>query len=139
MFNFIEKESWFKNVVCDLCDEDVLGVIAIKQNKPLLILDLEKEISNYIDGEIQAVAGEIPKSVMYIPLLSKNKTIGVLTVQSFQANAYEDSHYNLAKNIANYLAIAIEKTDLYLNMESEVAKRTTEIINQKNQNMLSIY
>ncbi|MFD1552044.1 hypothetical protein DNU06_00910 [Putridiphycobacter roseus] len=131
--NFIEKDRRFKNIVCDLDNDNLLGVVAVKQNKPLLIHDFEKEVSDYIEGEIQAVAGEIPKSVMYIPLLSKDKTIGVLTVQSFKANAYKDNHYNLAKNIANYMAIAIEKTVLYRNMESEVVKRTAEIIAQKNE------
>jgi len=79
------------------------------------------------------IAGDLPASLMYIPLWSKGNAIGVLTVQSFKKNAFTDNHYNLAKNIANYLAIAIEKTLLYQGMEEQIDKRTAEIVKQKDE------
>jgi serine phosphatase RsbU (regulator of sigma subunit) len=51
---------------------------------------------------------ERPQSLVYIPLRTKNATIGILTVQSFQAHAYNDYDLNLLRNLAIYVAIALE-------------------------------
>ncbi len=131
--SFIEKDQKYKNVSCGLDETNKMGVITIKTKKSYLINDFDLNYKKYLKGNPSVVAGELPKSLIYIPLWSEGETIGVLTVQSFKKNAYKDNHYNLAKNIANYMAIAIEKTILYKGMEAEVDKRTKEIVRQKDQ------
>ncbi|MFK8037603.1 MAG: GAF domain-containing protein [Crocinitomicaceae bacterium] len=131
--SFIEKGQKYREVSCSLEEKNKMGVIAMLESKTFFINDFEKHSHEYIDGEVDVVAGDLPKSLIYIPLWSKGQAIGVLTVQSFEKNAYTKGHYNLAKNIANYMAIAIEKTLLYQGMESEVEKRTKEIVHQKDQ------
>ncbi len=131
--SFIERGRKYRDVICSLEDKNKIGVLAMVNNKEYLIHNLDKEYKKYLTQKPDVVAGELPQSIIYIPLLSKGKSIGVFTVQSFKKYAYQQNHYNLAKNIANYVAIAIEKALLYKGMESEVKNRTKEIIRQKDE------
>ena len=131
--SFIEKEQKYRNISCSLDETNKMGVVTLLNNESYLINDYDLNFKKYIKGNPSAIAGELPKSIIYVPLLSEGEAIGVLTVQSFQKNAYQDNHFNLAKNIANYMAIAIEKAVLYKGMESEVEKRTAEIVQQKDE------
>ncbi|MGA7159531.1 MAG: PAS domain S-box protein [Bacteroidota bacterium] len=52
-------------------------------------------------------------SLLYIPMFSKDKTIGVLSMQSYTPNLYKESHIRLLESFANLAAIALEKAKLY--------------------------
>jgi len=52
-------------------------------------------------------------SMIYVPLQIKNRLIGVLSVQSYQLNAYDNHHLALVTGIAQQAAIAIENARLY--------------------------
>ncbi len=56
---------------------------------------------------------EMPKSVVYLPLWNKDKTIGVMSAQSFKKEAYSDYHVNMLRNLAAFSAIALENADAY--------------------------
>jgi len=131
--SFIEKGRKYRDVTCGLDEKNKLGVMTITKDCEYHIHNLDKEYKDFMKVEPGIVAGELPQSIIYIPLRSKGKSIGVFTVQSFEKYAYQQNHFNLAKNIANYVAIAIEKALLYQGMEEEVKNRTTEIIHQKDE------
>ena len=46
-------------------------------------------------------------------MFSREKTIGVLSMQSYTANQYKESHIRLLESFANLAAIALEKAKLY--------------------------
>ncbi len=52
-------------------------------------------------------------SLLYIPMFSREKTIGVLSMQSYTPNLYKESHIRLLESFANLAAIALEKAKLY--------------------------
>jgi PAS domain S-box-containing protein len=52
-------------------------------------------------------------SLLYIPMFSKDKIIGVLSIQSYTVNVYNESHVHLLESFANLAAIAFEKAKLY--------------------------
>ncbi|MEJ5225231.1 MAG: GAF domain-containing protein, partial [Anaerolineales bacterium] len=52
-------------------------------------------------------------SFIYAPLRVGNKTIGVLSVQSYRLNAYNENSLNLVNNVANQIAAGIENTRLF--------------------------
>lgn len=58
-------------------------------------------------------------SLIYTPLQSKTGIIGVLSVQSYQLNAYDDHYLTLVTGIAQQAAIAIENARL---LEAERAQ-----------------
>lgn len=56
-------------------------------------------------------------SLLYVPLRQGTKTIGVLSVQSYEINAYEEKDVRLLENIANQLAVAIQNARLYQDIQ----------------------
>ena len=52
-------------------------------------------------------------SLLYVPMFSREKIIGVLSIQSYTPNLYRESHIRLLESFANLAAIALEKAKLY--------------------------
>lgn len=117
----------------DLNDETRLGVICYKESREIIIGDFIKEINDYVPDvdHVAPVAGEQTISTVYLPLQLKGKTIGVITVQSFQAHAYDDYQVSLIRSLASFVAIAMENANLYETMEEKIATRTKEVRTQK--------
>lgn len=72
-------------------------------------MELEKaETSNRLGNESKPSA-----SLIYAPLKVGNKAIGMISVQSYQLNAYNDNSLSLVNNVANQIASGIENTRLF--------------------------
>jgi serine phosphatase RsbU (regulator of sigma subunit) len=93
----------------------------------LIIHHLSSEYQNYFDEPIQIVAGETPQSVIYLPLTLENKTIGVITVQSFKANAYTNFHITMLNSLASYIAIALDNAGAYQIIDAKNTQITGSI------------
>ena len=72
--------------------------------------NLQKTYLKQVGEELE---GELPKSVIYLPLVTQAETIGVITVQSFQENAYTQEQLTLLKALASYVSIAISNAVYY--------------------------
>lgn len=48
-------------------------------------------------------------SQLFVPVISGSRTIGVLSVQSYAAQAYQNDHLELLKNLASHCAGALER------------------------------
>lgn len=130
---FLERGKKFDSSY-KLSDDTRLPVVCFKKNLEIFINDLDKEYSNYISlTEVipEPIAGERPESLIFLPLIYKNKTIGVINVESFSKNAYTRYHLEILKNLAVYVAIALENAQLYKNLEEKIQERTVEVIQQK--------
>jgi transcriptional regulator with GAF, ATPase, and Fis domain/Flp pilus assembly protein TadD len=127
----MEKGEKLPDFHYDLSNENTLAIQCLKNKKEIFIQDLKKEIHNYVESDSGTVLGEEPESLLYIPLLVKEKAIGTISVQSFQRNAYNDYHINILRNLALYASTAIENANLYEHMEEEVKQRTKEVVAQK--------
>ncbi len=110
-----------------------LSVRCFSTRKEIIINDIFKEYATYFPGQTIPTpnAGEQPESVIYLPLLIRNQTVGVITVQSFVKNSYTNYHLDILRGLAASIAGALEKARLYENMEGEVRERTTEVTKQK--------
>ncbi len=115
----------------DLNDDICLPVQCFKKQQEILINDLQKEFKQYIPYLPSPMDGEHPESLIYLPLLSNNKVIGVINVESFQKNAYTAYHLSILKNLAVYVAIAVENAQLYENLEGMINERTVELKKRK--------
>ena len=126
---FLEKGKKY-NTSYNLNDNNRLPVICFKNQFEILINDLQKEYKNFIPDLLPPLAGEHPESLIYLPLILNNKIIGVINVESFNKNAYTSYHVNILKNLAIYVAIAIENAQLYEVLETKVEERTAELVKQ---------
>lgn len=94
--------------------------------KDIIMNDVGEQYNHYIQTYIQPSAGKHANSLVYLPLIINEKKLGVITVQSFNKNAYSEQHLNIMHNIATYAAIAIENAGSYsrLNQSLENLKET---------------
>jgi signal transduction histidine kinase len=108
-----EKNKTLPEFAVPLNDENRLAVWCFKNRKDVFINDYSQDFNKYIKLIQPAMEGENPESILYVPLHHKEKTIGVITAQSFQKNAYTEYHLNILRNLATYTAIALENADAY--------------------------
>ena len=88
--------------------------------KEIIIGDLNAEYQDYLQSMPTPNQGDQPVSLIYLPLKVKEKVFGVITVQSFQKNAYSDYHLYMLRNIANYAAIALENAESFKKLSQTV-------------------
>ena len=87
----------------------------ITSGGPVLIHRAPQDIE-LIGGRSIAALGNLDRpsaSLLYVPLISEQKVIGALSVQSYQINAYTPEHVSLLTRIANQLAVAVQNIRLF--------------------------
>lgn len=129
----IERGEPLSDMEFDMFDDTRLGVICFKEGREIIIDDFHEQINEYVPNvdEIAPVAGDVAVSIIYLPLILKGKTIGVITVQSFNRYAYDEYQLSLVRSLASFVAIAMENATLYEVMEEKILERTKEVILSK--------
>ncbi len=130
---FVESNVVMNDFVFKITDTERLGIQCFLQDKEIFISDWSTEYPKFVKGKLQPVAGKESASVIYLPIYSKAKVIGVITVQSFEKNAYSDYQFNILKNLAVSVGIALDNANIYANLEDKVNERTLEVMRQKEQ------
>ena len=107
-------------------DENRFAVLCFIRREEYIIGDLEKEYKDYMQHIPRPSAGKPPVSLIYLPLKVKDNILGVITVQSFQKNAFSDYHLYMLRTIAIYAAIALENAESFkkLNLTVDSLKKT---------------
>lgn len=103
------------NVVCKLECTNNLASYCLKKKNHIIINDFQKEASmyEYKCKGYKNLENLSFKSIIYIPLVLENKSVGVMTVQSKKINAYSVNDLNELKILASYVAIAIKNLELF--------------------------
>ena len=114
-----EKGGLIPKISISLDDKNRLGAWSFNNQKVVFINDYTKEYKKFIAEIPPALINDNSESIMYVPLLVKEKCIGILTVQSPQKNAYTEFHLNLLLNLAVYIAIAVENAKAYQLIEEK--------------------
>src|SRR6185503_10164843 len=112
-------------------EENRFASLCFISGKEIVMGDLQTEYKNYLQNVPVPKQGQQPVSLIYLPLKVKEKIQGVITVQSFQKNAYTDYQLYMLRNIAIYATIALENADSFkkLNQTVESLKKTqTQLI-----------
>lgn len=92
-------------------NNETLSTWVIKNKTSILIEDLEKE---QLPTGISFI-GEPPdpRSILIVPLILKNRVIGLISLQSIIPNSYNKKTLELIKIISNNIALAIDNASLY--------------------------
>lgn len=99
-------------------DKHAFGAYCIRNKKDIIINDVTKEYKKYTNlNPDDFNKGIFEKSMIYTPLIIKEKVVGIITVQSYKVNAYDKDDLNILKIIANYAAIAIDNAMSYKKLE----------------------
>ncbi|MCF1753220.1 ATP-binding protein [Mariniradius sediminis] len=99
-------------------DPNRLAAVCFSTGKEIIIQDLEKDYSRFLQKMPTPIEGKSPASLIYLPLVSKGKLFGVVTVQSFNKNAFTDYHVYMLRSIALYTAIALENAESFNQLNS---------------------
>jgi len=95
------------------------GAIAIQRRKPLVFGD----ISGHYPSFKEPIHSHI-RSWMGIPLVARDKVIGLISIDHSEPDAYKEEDVQLATAFANQVAIALENARLY---EIEVRQLAREL------------
>jgi PAS domain S-box-containing protein len=91
-----------------------LGVIVIDSRKPLLIGTSEESLK--VGGLLVPRPGDkVDQNESYVgvPILTEDKVIGLITIQSYRQNAYKQDDIHLLQTLANSMSIALENARLF--------------------------
>jgi PAS domain S-box-containing protein len=105
--------------VSEVLESSASKAQVISTRKPML--ELHELTQEAVPGDPSPE--RVYASTMTVPMVSKHRTIGVLTVHSSKARAYSDEHLTLVQSVAHLAGLAIEKAQLY----EETIKKSQEI------------
>ena len=122
----IEKGKRYAPYSRSTTDRSQLPVWCIEHREPVFINDVEKESGKYIPHYAEAARaledGSMSKtaqSIIYLPLVSKDKVLGIVTIQSFEKGAYTEHHLNMMQNLAAFTAIALDNAAAYRQLNEQ--------------------
>lgn len=127
---FVENDIRYSDYAISLNDSNKLATVCLARNEVIVIKNSEVELIKYIK-DLGPMIGDVTRSIIYLPLYDGDNAVGVLTVQSFEKNAYDAYSLSLVKNLSVFISTALKKAILYKEMESVIAERTKELKNQK--------
>ncbi len=105
-----------------------LSAQSFNNNKRIVINDLQNDFLDYFEAPVsEAEIGELPNSLVYLPLTSEGKIVGVLTVQSMDKNVYNELELSILDTLGAYTAIALDNIKAYQIIESKNKNITDSI------------
>lgn len=100
-----------------LQDPERLSVLCFNTGNEIVINDLNAEYGRYLQKMPTPSMGQAPASLIYLPLKIKGNMFGVITVQSFNKNAFSEYHLYMLRTIAVYTAIALENAESFQSLQ----------------------
>ena len=88
--------------------EGIVGLVA-KEKKPIVIKDVKKD-DRYYEKNLAKKEGFV--SMLSVPMLVKDKVIGVINVYTVEKHEFTEVDINLLSASANQAAVAIHNTEL---------------------------
>ena len=99
-------------------EEDALTCELLQDKCPLVLADAQA------DERFRARGGtEYVRSWIGVPLISKGKSVGILTIDHREPGVYDEESADMARAFASQVAIAIENARLYEEARQELAER----------------
>jgi signal transduction histidine kinase/CheY-like chemotaxis protein/ligand-binding sensor domain-containing protein len=122
----IENGKRYAPYTRDASDRDQFPVWCIEHRAPVFLNDVGAEYGKYLthydeqrrtleDGSLSRP----PQSIIYLPLVSKDKVLGIITIQSFNKHAYTEHHLNVMQNLAAYTSIALDNASAYRQLNEQ--------------------
>ena len=106
----------------------IVGQVA-QERQAILVNDVN-ETENYINAHPGV------RSELAVPLVVKNRVIGVLDIQSEQAGYFSSEHLRLLQLVASRIGHAIENARLYTRVARQA--QTLEVLNEISRDLTSI-
>jgi diguanylate cyclase (GGDEF)-like protein/PAS domain S-box-containing protein len=97
---------------------DTLVGQVIQSKRPLRAMEPS------LQAPLKVSTGYLVHSLMYVPILSKGKPLGVLSVNNRKNNVpFKEKDEEVLNSLAAYAAVALENADLYQQAKNEITER----------------
>ena len=121
----IEKGVRYQPYQRTMENKNQFPVWCIENQKEIFINDVRKEYSHYISQYIEETGtledgtlSTLPLSFIYLPLMIKGKVFGLITVQSYNKDAYSHHHLDILKTLASYTSAALYNARSYETLQN---------------------
>jgi sigma-B regulation protein RsbU (phosphoserine phosphatase) len=108
--------------------EGITGTAALKREA--VMVDDVSQVPNYINARTDV------RSELAVPMIVKNRVIGVLDIQSPQFGYFNEEHARLLSLVASRIAAGIENARLYTRVAKQA--QTLEVLNEIARDLTSI-
>jgi signal transduction histidine kinase len=110
----------------DLRDKNQLAVWCVVNRRELFINDREENIAHMVPGfdiesemvRFKLTIDRVPNAAIYVPMLLKDRVLGVITVQHVKKNVYQRFHLDILRTLASYAAVALDNANAYEQLKS---------------------
>ena len=116
---FIERGQTLQPFKQMLDNSGISGWV-IRNRKPIFIRFWDVEIEQ-LPFEA-SVVGIATQSVITVPLIAKNKIVGVMSVQALEPDAFDQNHLRLLTSIAGQAAMALENARLHATVNDQAQR-----------------
>lgn len=99
-----------------------LAVACFKQRQGILLNFSDDDVFGYVDG-LQFRGSPSRGAGMFQPLIMEDECLGVITVQSYQEQVYNDKTLDVLEVLSPYLSIAIQNARKSEMLQNEVEQR----------------
>jgi len=132
----LNQGSYVPSIFLENLNDDNYSSICIRGNKEVILDDITLESPERIAG-LRKQWGEDIRSIVYIPLKVEDRVVGVFTIQSRNANAYNYQQLNIIRSLASYLGIGLDNADAYrsLSKRNKDLKSSLEKVRSLNENL----
>lgn len=91
-----------------LSSKNSFAAYCLRNQEMIVLNDLENDYSKYIERRTTInTTPSATHSVIYSPLIFDDRKVGVLTIQSYEKDYFQDYHITIINAICSYSAIAI--------------------------------
>ncbi len=121
----IEKGKRYAPYSRSMNEPNQLAVWCVKHEREVFINDLHAEYTDYIENLNLTSSDEhlgtlddgslptAPQSMLYVPIAVAGRIVGVISVHSYNKNAYERIHLDMLRTLASYVGVAFDNANAY--------------------------
>ena len=126
----VKNGAYVPSLASESLKDKNFSALCYENKIEVIVQDLQKEYPDLVSS-IRELWDETTESLSYFPLKVEDRFIGILTVQSYEKNAYSENQLNVLRTLASYIGIAIDNADAYKNL-SKKNKQLNENIEKIN-------
>ncbi len=97
----------------ELDAENSLSSWTFQNRQQIVMNDIQSDYSRYISVPPPVITKDPMQSAVYLPLLTENRPIGVITVQTDDKQAYSNKDVTILQTLASYISIALDNATAY--------------------------
>ncbi len=132
LYDFVLENGVILKPFTRKMDNSSFAAWCIRNRKEIILGNVEKNYSFYLSEPPVLFGGEAaaenPRSCLFVPLIIKDKVIGLISTQSYKENAYSTHDVETLKALAGYVAIALNNAQQadHINSQNAALKKNNE-------------